>query len=567
MAATEVDDDFARACADSNRRRLRALAPLMVALHLVHVAIFYTSASLAPTLTASVLRWRHGIVITHLLTLPLPLLLGALAFAPPTRPRLAAWIGPLALFGYILHGAVITSIDQLVTASMTVYVGYGLGLAVIVLVRPAVAMCAYLLGAAVLLGGVLNLGSQAAVGTNLPIIITVTAISTALSWMIFGARRREHQQGRIIAHQREELAALNAGLEARVAAQVQEIGLRHAEVERLNTELRSQVRARSTELSQALSRLASGQGGPRGLEPGVLVADRFVVQERLGEGGMGVVHAGLDRSTGARVAIKVVQAASSGQLDALRRFIREAGTTAAIGHPAVVRVLHLDASDDGLLYQVQELVEGQTLATQLGRAWTPGEVARCGSVLADALAAAHAQGVIHRDVKPENVMLTRSSPGLKLLDFGVAKLNDLVASDRMTTAAVVLGTPAYMAPEQVDPACGVDARADVYAAGVVLHELACGRLPIDAPGARELMARKLTSEPELEGFVPELPRDLATLIWRCLQREPGARPTAHQLALGLTQLADAAGQPPLEALTHAVSRIPSTTIAERKRAP
>ncbi|MGZ3408080.1 MAG: serine/threonine-protein kinase, partial [Polyangia bacterium] len=180
-----------------------------------------------------------------------------------------------------------------------------------------------------------------------------------------------------------------------------------------------------------------------------MLGGRFVVEEIIGQGGMGSVWAGVDKSSGARVAIKVIQATSSRQLDALRRFIREAGATATVNHPAVVRMLHVDVSDDGLLFQVQELVVGETLTRRLGLPWPPGEAARLGAVLAEALAAAHAEGVVHRDVKPDNVMLTTTAPGLKLLDFGIAKLYDAVSLGRETThAGVILGTPAYMAPEQ-----------------------------------------------------------------------------------------------------------------------
>src|SRR4051812_5344709 len=124
---------------------------------------------------------------------------------------------------------------------------------------------------------------------------------------------------------------------------------------------------------------------------------------------MGCVYSGLDRSTSAQVAIKVVQASSRGQLAALERFLREARSAAAIDHPAVVRMLHVDVSEDGMLYQVQELVEGETLDRRIRArsSWTHGAAARAVSVLCDALAAAHAHGIVHRDVKPANIMLTR----------------------------------------------------------------------------------------------------------------------------------------------------------------
>src|SRR5262249_182943 len=184
------------------------------------------------------------------------------------------------------------------------------------------------------------------------------------------------------------------------------------------------------------------------------------------EGGMGAVYSGLDQSTGVRVAIKVIQATSSGQLEAMRRFITEAGATATVNHPAVVRMLHVDVSDDGLLFQIQELVEGKTLTQKLGKPWAPADAARLVSVLCHALAAAHAQGVVHRDVKPDNVMLTANAPGLKLLDFGIAKLYDAVSQgEDATRTGIVLGTPSYMAPEQVGAGGDITDRTDVYSVG------------------------------------------------------------------------------------------------------
>src|SRR5579859_1836674 len=202
----------------------------------------------------------------------------------------------------------------------------------------------------------------------------------------------------------------------------------------------------------------------------------------------------------------------------MRRFIREVGATAAVTHPAVVRMLHLDVGDDGLLFQVQELVEGETLTRLGGLAWTAPEVARLGITLADALAAAHAAGVVHRDVKPDNLMLTTAAPGLKLLDFGIAKLFE--ASGEGTAARVVIGTPGYMAPEQSSGGEITD-RADIYAAGVLLFQLLTGELPKDRPAPWPILDA-------------------------CLRQNAASRPSAATLRDTLTELA--ADAPPLPAI-------------------
>jgi eukaryotic-like serine/threonine-protein kinase len=265
---------------------------------------------------------------------------------------------------------------------------------------------------------------------------------------------------------------------------------------------------------------------------------------------MGVVYEGLDQVTRVRVAIKVVQATSTRTLDALRRFAHEAGAAAAITHPAIVRMLDVDISDDGLLYQVQELIDGEPLGRTAQRAWSPGEVARLGAVLCDALAAAHAAGIVHRDVKPDNIMLTAAAPGLKLLDFGIAKLYAAVHGhdeEAVTRTGMIVGTPAYMAPEQVLGAADVSDRADVYAVGVVLFRLLAGRPPFDIESPREtMMSRLLDDPPSVRAFQPLVPEPLAQLIDRCLAREPGERPPAAELSVQLARWADTAGAPSLD---------------------
>jgi serine/threonine-protein kinase len=295
------------------------------------------------------------------------------------------------------------------------------------------------------------------------------------------------------------------------------------------------VRARSHELSLALGRLSAERNTDGSLAAGHVLAGRFVVAEPLGRGGMATVYLGIDRSTGERVAIKVIQASSSDQLDAMRRFIREVGVAARIGHPAVVRMFHVDVSDDGLLFQAQELVDGETL-TSLAREWPAGEAARLGAVLCEALAAAHAHGIVHRDVKPDNVMLTASAPGLKLLDFGIAKIFDVApAPGDATGVRMVVGTPGYMAPEQAHGGGEISDRADVYAVGVLLLQLTTGLQPSDPESA-------------LATAAPVLPAALVELIGGCLRARPEARPAAAAVARALAELADERAVPPLTAI-------------------
>ncbi|HEY2748593.1 MAG TPA: protein kinase [Polyangia bacterium] len=525
--------DFGDELAELNRRRLRVLAPLMAVLHVAHVIFFHVPLAKRAALSADVLRWRAGIVEAHAAMIPLALAVTWLTWR--RRSSLPPWVAPVMAAAYIAHGAVCSGFDQIVVASLTPFVGYCLGIAVSVALTPGQAIGAYAIGAATMLTmlATLQRGSSARLA-DLPNVVSTSLIGVALAWMMHAGRRREFAGKLTIERQREELAALNAGLERRVQEQV--------------AQLQAQVVARANELSLALQRMPVQRSDAYALPTGTLLGDRFEIEQLLGEGGMGAVYRGVDRSSGARVTIKVIRAASTQKLDALRRFIREAGAAATLTHPAVVRMIHVDVSDEGLLYQVQELVDGETLSRRLARKWPPGDAARLAAVLADALAAAHAHGVVHRDVKPDNVMLTTTAPGLKLLDFGIAKLYDAVSvagEDDTTLGGLVLGTPAFMAPEQVVGG-EVGDRADVYAVGLILFRLLAARGPFDASSPNGIMMRHvIVPAPDLRTVDAALPETLARLVARTLEKDPAQRPAAAELARALDGFADDAGAPPL----------------------
>jgi serine/threonine-protein kinase len=419
-------------------------------------------------------------------------------------------------------------------------------------------LAVYAMGAGTMLAGLLFLQTNPeGFASNLPPYLTITLVGIALSWILGGARRREFGQRRTIESQRAQLAALNSGLEQRVRAQVAEILARaqdadrlNAELQRANAQLQAQVRSRSAELSLALARLARGTAIDDTLAPGTVLGDRFVIESPLGAGGMGVVYRGHDQVANQLVAIKVIQAGASRSQDALRRFLREAGAAASVSHPAVVRMLHLDVSGEGLVFQVQELVEGETLSQRMQRPWPAADAARLASALCDALAAAHAQGIAHLDVKPQNVMLVPRAPGLKLLDFGIARLFEAAGGgDDTKSVGRVLGTPAYMAPEQADGREHAGAPADLYATGVLLFRLLTGAVPFEGSTPRETLQRHLfETAPDVRRLASTVPEEFALLIARCLEKSPAARPTARELQPKLAALADGLGAPPLESL-------------------
>ncbi len=255
---------------------------------------------------------------------------------------------------------------------------------------------------------------------------------------------------------------------------------------------------------------------PVGVEPGHRLAGRFLVERALGQGGMGTVFLAHDEKLGERVAIKVVRDAWAADPTIIERFKREVTAARRIHHPNVVR-LHDMGEEGGMIFLSMEHVAGQSLAERLHQAGKLGEpeVRTIASQLCDGLAAVHEAGVIHRDLKPSNVLLSDAGP-VKIIDFGVAKLSTL---DGMTATSLILGTPEYMAPEQIRGGV-VDARTDLYAVGMVLHEALTGSTPFhgDSPIALGFAA---CSEP-----VPPLPGVSAvwdTFVRRALAKDPSAR--------------------------------------------
>ena len=279
----------------------------------------------------------------------------------------------------------------------------------------------------------------------------------------------------------------------------------------------------------------------------------FEILSSLGAGGMGEVYRARDTRLDRIVALKFLSESTLAASDP-QRFQREARAISRVAHPHVC-ALHDIGDSDGLTYLVLEYVAGETLADRLQRGALPlDEVFRVGIQIADALDAAHRQGVVHRDLKPGNVMLTRD--GVKLLDFGLAKLRsaslDTVNVAVTTTASMsgegrVVGTLPYMAPEQLE-ARMVDARADLFALGAVLYEMATGTRPFEGDSRISLMAAVLTATPEPMNLRQSLtPPSFERVVRRCLEKDPENRwQTARDLAAELRWIADpasAAGAP------------------------
>jgi len=268
-----------------------------------------------------------------------------------------------------------------------------------------------------------------------------------------------------------------------------------------------------------------------------VLADRYRVERELGAGGMATVYLAHDLKHDRDVAIKVLKPVFARSI-ASERFLREIGITARLSHPHVMPLLDSGASADGeVLYYVMPLVPGESLRDRLLRGDRPSiaESLRLASEITDALAYAHASGVVHRDVKPENVML--SGGHAIVVDFGIAKaVGDARGAEAITTEGMSLGTPLYMAPEQ---AAGelVDAHGDVYAVGVMLFEMIAGAPPFTG-GWQQVLMDKVTKEaPSLATRSTSVSPALIALVARCLAREPLERPDAASLLEQLRALA------------------------------
>jgi serine/threonine protein kinase/WD40 repeat protein len=253
----------------------------------------------------------------------------------------------------------------------------------------------------------------------------------------------------------------------------------------------------------------------------------------LGAGGMGEVYRARDTRLGRDVALKVLSADLVATSGGLARFEEEARHVAALNHPNIVALFDIGTAH-GMAYMVTELVDGVTLR---GASFPVRKVADIGAQIADALAAAHRTGVTHRDIKPDNVIVTREGR-VKVLDFGVAKATGALAADRMTVAHTgmgsIVGTPGYMAPEQVRGGA-VDPRADIFAVGVVLYELLARERAFEGATAAEIMTATLRVDPpELPS---EVPNAIRQIVGRCLEKNPEERfQSAQDLAFALRQL-------------------------------
>ncbi|OLB05073.1 MAG: hypothetical protein AUH06_10745 [Gemmatimonadetes bacterium 13_2_20CM_69_27] len=264
----------------------------------------------------------------------------------------------------------------------------------------------------------------------------------------------------------------------------------------------------------------------------------YTVEGELGRGGMGVVYKARDERLKRQVAIKVLPPELAFREEIRIRFLREAETAARLSHPHIVPIHSVGEGPDGLVYFVMAYVDGESVAAKLKRRGRlPSEEARRIMLeTSDALGAAHALGIIHRDVKPDNILLEGSRGRVVVTDFGIAKaLSSTTGSATLTATGVAIGTPHYMSPEQAAGDREIDGRSDIYSLGVVSYQMLTGELPFQAPTVPGILMKHITERaPLVTERCNDCPDDLAACVMRSLEKDPEDRwPTADALRRAL----------------------------------
>jgi len=267
-----------------------------------------------------------------------------------------------------------------------------------------------------------------------------------------------------------------------------------------------------------------------------VLSGNYELDREIGRGGMGIVYKAKDRRLKRAVAIKVLPPELAFRSEIRTRFLREAETAAQLSHPNIVPIYTVDERD-GIVYFVMAHVDGENLAVRLHRtgALESDDCRRILLEVAQALDYAHERGVIHRDIKPDNILIQGEDGRVMVTDFGIARAISEGADARLTATGMAIGTPAYMSPEQSTGERQIDGRSDLYSLGVVGYQMITGELPFDAQSTPALLVKHLSERPEpIEERRPDVPSDLGRAVMLCLEKEPANRfPSAGALAVAL----------------------------------
>jgi serine/threonine protein kinase len=299
---------------------------------------------------------------------------------------------------------------------------------------------------------------------------------------------------------------------------------------------------------------------------GRIIKARYRVLNKLGEGGMGAVYLAEQLSIGRKVALKLLQGNYAKNDEFIARFRREARLAASLNHRNIVTIYDFDQDSDDTLFIAMEYVDGIKL-TDVIRGDGPVDMQkaiRLGTQIAEGLHAAHQQGVIHRDIKPDNIMVVGSddTEEVKLMDFGIARLRDTGAITHLTMSGMIMGTPTYMAPEQAEGG-EITERTDIYALGVVLYEMLSGSVPFYASTPGAILMKQIQETPlPLRNLRPEVPASVDRIVMQALEKRPEKRQQeVREVVQGLKRIEIAAVKPSLRTIvTEGMRKAPTVPI-------
>jgi eukaryotic-like serine/threonine-protein kinase len=295
-----------------------------------------------------------------------------------------------------------------------------------------------------------------------------------------------------------------------------------------------------------------------------VLSANYELETEVGRGGMGIVYCARDKRLKREIAIKVLPPELSFRADIRQRFLREAETAAQLNHPNIVPIYTVEERDN-LVYFVMAYIKGDNLGQRLQQHGpiAPVEVRRILREVADALSYAHNRNVIHRDIKPDNIIIDDETGRAMVTDFGIARALTDSGDSRLTATGMAIGTPAYMSPEQSAGDSAIDGRSDLYSLGVVGYQMLCGQPPFVANNTPSMLVKHLSEKPiPVDERWPDLPQDLCRAVMICLEKDPADRfPNAAAFALAL----DGGSMPTLATRASAAASSAGTRASTRER--
>jgi serine/threonine protein kinase len=295
-----------------------------------------------------------------------------------------------------------------------------------------------------------------------------------------------------------------------------------------------------------------------------VLSANYELESEVGRGGMGIVYCARDKRLKREIAIKVLPPELSFRSDIRQRFLREAETAAQLNHPNIVPIYTVEEKDN-LVYFVMSYIKGDNLGQRLQQHGpiAPVEVRRILREVADALSYAHNRNVIHRDIKPDNIIIDAETGRAMVTDFGIARALTDSGDSRLTATGMAIGTPAYMSPEQSAGDSAIDGRSDLYSLGVVGYQMLCGQPPFVANNTPSMLVKHLSERPiPVDQRWPDLPQDLSRAVMMCLEKDPADRfPNAAAFAVAL----DGGSMPTLATRASAAAPTAGTRARERER--